>query len=279
MTAAVARTQDMKSFQNKVAIVTGGSTGLGEAFVRELVAQGARVVIVDIDEPHGLALAAETGAEFRRLSVADLQAFQQLIAEVHGAYGSLDLIINNAGISAGGESLDVPLEEWRRVLEVNLLGVIAGSLAAFQIMSRQRSGWILNIGSLTGLALTPMLLPYSSSKAGVVTFSRGLAEEAVAFGVHVAVGCPGNVQTKILPSHVSGLMKIMQPDYAVRRMLRMLLARKRILVFPAYARLWWLCDRLSPQLLAPFRQIIVKRARERARVASTPGPKGLSPLS
>ena len=255
----------MSSFKNKVAIVTGGATGLGEAFVRELAREGARVVIVDVNEAAGTALAAELHAEFHNLSVASLKDFQDLIARVYSAHGALDLLINNAGISADGESLEIPLSEWLRVLEVNLLGVIAGSLAAYKVMAKQRSGMILNIGSLTGLALTPMLLPYSSSKAGVVTFSRGLAEEALEFGIHVAVACPGNIQTKILPDHVSGLMRIISPEYAARRILQTLLRRKRIIIFPTYARLWWLCERLSPQLLAPFRQVIVKRSRERAR--------------
>ena len=254
------------SFSNKVAIVTGGSGGLGAAFVRELARQGARVVIVDIDEAGGVALATETGAEFRRLSVADLIGFQQLVASVRDSYGSLDLIINNAGISAGGESLELPLEDWQRVLQVNLLGVIAGSLAAFTVMAKQRSGMILNIASITGLVLTPMLLPYSTGKAGVVTFSRGLAEEALGFGVRVAVSCPGVIQTNILPSHVSGLTPAITPDDAARRILEQLVKGKRIIVFPAYARLWWWCDRLSPHLLGPLRQIIVKRARERARL-------------
>ena len=254
------------SFRSKVAIVTGGSAGLGAAFARELVQQGARVVIVDVDEAGGAALAAELGAEFRHMSVADLAPFQQLIHDVHGAYGSLDLIINNAGISRDGESLEIPLSEWQRVLEVNLFGVIAGSLAAYSVMAKQRSGMILNIASLTGLVLTPMLLPYATGKAGVVTFSRGLAEEALGFGVRVAVACPGVIQTGILPSHVSKLTPIIAPGYAARLILKQIAKGKRIIVFPTYVRLWWLLERLSPHLLGPLRQVIVKRSRERARL-------------
>ena len=150
------------------------------------------------------------------------------------------------------------------MLAINLTGVIAGSLAALRIMAEQDTGQILNIGSLTALALTPMLGPYSASKAGVVTFSRGLAEEARAFGVHVAVACPGNIQTAILPAHVTPLMAPMDPDYAARRILRALGQGKHIIVFPFYARLWWWLERLSPELSGPLRQVVVQRGLERA---------------
>ena len=261
--------RNMISFNNKVAIVTGGSAGLGAAFVRQLVQQGARVVLVDVDAAGGAAIAAQTGAEFRHLSVAELAPFQKLVEDVHQAYGSLDLIINNAGISVDGESLEIPLAEWQRVLQVNLFGVIAGSLAAFTVMAKQRSGIILNIASLTGLVLTPMLLPYATGKAGVVTFSRGLAEEAQGFGVRVSVACPGVIQTGILPSHVSKLTPAITPDDAVQRILRQILKGKRIIVFPTYVRLWWLLERVSPHLLGPLRQVIVKRSRERARLRAS----------
>ena len=136
---------------------------------------------------------------------------------------------------------------WRNAaIWVNLMGVIAGSLAALRIMKEQRSGYILNMGSTNGLALTPMLGPYSASKAGVVFFSRGLAEEAKEWGVHVAVGCPGNIRTAILPSHVTSLMRPMDPDYAAQRLLKGLSQKRRVIVFPMYARLWWWLDRFKP---------------------------------
>lgn len=150
---------------------------------------------------------------------------------------------------------------------MNLMGVIAGSLAAFRIMVEQKSGQILNIGSLTGLALVPMQGPYAVSKAGVVFFSRELAEEAKMWGVHVAVACPGNIQTALLSSHVSWLTPTVQPDYAARRILKALSRGKHIMVFPMYANLLWRLDRLSPALLGPLRQVVVRRARARAAAA------------
>lgn len=248
-------------FRGKVAVVTGGGAGLGAAFAQALVAEGARAVIaVDVrfSQP------PMAGVERAELDICTDGALAQLLNEVRQRFGSVDLIINNAGVSVDGEPLEIPFAEWQRVIRVNLLGVIDGSLAALRIMAAQHSGTILNIGSLTGLALTPLLGPYSSAKAGVVTFSRGLAEEAVGLGVSVSVACPGNIATSILPEHVSGLMKPMPADYAARRILAGAAAGKRIIVFPLYARTWWWLERLSPQLLAPLRQVIVKRSRARA---------------
>lgn len=248
-------------FKGKVAVVTGGGAGLGAAFTRVLVAQGARVVVaVDL---RFLAPAAD-GVEEVVLDICQAGAFAGLLDEVARRFGGLDLVINNAGVSVDGEPLAIPFAEWQRVIRVNLLGVIDGSLAALRIMAAQGRGTILNIGSLTGLALTPLLGPYSSAKAGVVTFTRGLAEEAVGLGVSVSVACPGNIATSILPEHVSGLMKPMPAEYAAARILAGAAGGRRIIVFPLYARTWWWLERLSPQLLAPLRQVIVKRSRARA---------------
>jgi NAD(P)-dependent dehydrogenase (short-subunit alcohol dehydrogenase family) len=250
-------------FRGKVAVVTGGGSGLGAAFSRVLAEYGARVIIADICGDKAAQTAAATGAEGAEVDVSDPSQIERLLLTTKSKYGSLDLVINNAGVSAGGEPLEIRIEDWQRVLDVNLMGVISGSLAALRIMIEQGSGQILNMGSTNGLALTPMLGPYSASKAGVVFFSRGLAEEAKAFGVHVAVACPGNIQTAILPSHVTSLMPPMDPDYAARRILKALNRGTRIIVFPTYAKLWWWLERLSPELLGPLRQVIVKRARLR----------------
>ena len=258
-------------FKGKVSVVTGGGAGLGAAFCRALAADGAQVVVADIRGDLARQVAGAVGgeaAEAAEADVSDPRQITELLQATKAKYGSLDLVINNAGISAGGEPWEIPWEAWERVIRVNLMGVIAGSVAALRIMKEQGSGWILNMGSTNGLALTPMLGPYSASKAGVVFFSRGLAEEAAAFGVHVAVGCPGNVQTGILPSHVSSLTPPMDPDLAARRILHALARKKRIIIFPLYAKLWWWLDRLNPGLLGPLRQVIVKRARGRAAAAT-----------
>jgi NAD(P)-dependent dehydrogenase (short-subunit alcohol dehydrogenase family) len=254
-------------FEGKVAVVTGGGSGLGAAFSRALAADGARVVVADVRGDNAAHVASAIGAEAAEVDVSDSEQITSLLHATKSKYGSLDLVINNAGILVGGESTEIRLEDWRRVLEVNLVGVIAGSLAALRIMAGQGSGQILNMGSISGLALVPLFGPYSASKAGVVFFSRGLAEEAKMLGVHVAVACPGNIQTAIQPLNVTPLMSAMDPDYAAQKILRDLGRGKRIIVFPMYAHLWWWMERLSPELLGPLRRVIVSRARARTAAA------------
>ncbi len=248
--------------------MTGGGAGLGAAFTRALVREGARAVVaVDLRFP----LPPAEGVEAVELDICGEGALASLLGNVKERFGSLDLMINNAGVSVDGEPLAIPFGEWQRVIRVNLLGAIDGALAALRIRAAQDGGTILNIGSLTGLALTPLLGPYSSAKAGVVTFSRGRAEEARGMGVSVSVACPGNIATSILPEHVSGLMKPMPADYAAERILGSAAAGTRIIVFPLYARTWWWLERVNPQLLAPLRQVIVNRSRARARAKAATG--------
>jgi NAD(P)-dependent dehydrogenase (short-subunit alcohol dehydrogenase family) len=259
---------ESSSFAAKVAVVTGAGSGLGAAFARTLAAEGARVIVADLRGDKAAEIAAEIGAESVQVDVANTEQIASVLRAARSRYGSLDLVINNAGISIGGEPLEIPIEQWQRVLDVNLMGVIAGSLAALRIMAEQRSGQILNMCSMSGLALLPMFGPYSASKAGAVMFSRGLAEEAQAYGVQVALACPGRIRTSLLNAGGNRLMPPMEPDYAAKRILLNLRRGKRIIVFPFSASLWWWLERLSPALLGPLRQGVVKRARARQAAAS-----------
>jgi NAD(P)-dependent dehydrogenase (short-subunit alcohol dehydrogenase family) len=254
----------MTHFAGKVVVVTGGGSGLGAAFSRALAADGASVVVADVRGDLAAQVAGQIGAEAAEVDVSDSKQIENLLQATKSKYGALNLVVNNAGILVGGESLEIEVKDWERVLQVNLMGVIAGSLAAYKIMAEQGSGQILNIGSISGLALVPMQGPYSPSKAGVVFFSRELAEEAKMWGVQVAVACPGNIQTSLLPAHTSWLTPAVGPDYAARRILDALGKRKLIIVFPMYAKLLWWLDRLSPALLSPLRKMIIERVRARA---------------
>ena len=146
----------MQRFEKAVAIVTGGGMGLGEALCEELAHRGATVVVADIDGAAADQMAARLAdrgatAVAVRIDVANETDVAQLIDSTASEYRRLDFMINNAGIAIGGDARDLSMQQWRRVLDVDLLGVLYGTVHAYQVMTRQGHGHIVNISSLSGL--------------------------------------------------------------------------------------------------------------------------------
>lgn len=184
-----------RTVRGVVAVVTGGGSGIGAAVVAELAARGARVVAADLDLVAAEAVAAaHPGVDGRWLDVTDADAFAALVAEV----GPVDVLVNNAGIGAGGETQELALEHWERVLDVNVRGCVHGVVAVYPQMVARGSGSIVNVASLAGLLPAPLLTPYAMSKHAVVGLSLSLRAEAARYGVGVTVVCPAAVDTPLL---------------------------------------------------------------------------------
>lgn len=158
------------------------------------------MVVTDLDGTSAEVVATEIGeaAEASALDVCDAEAFGTLVADVLARQGGLDLLINNAGTAVGGEVQDLDLEHWRRVIDVNVNGVVHGIHAAYPAMVARGRGHIVNVASVAGLGPSPMLTPYGLSKWAVVGLSRSLRAEAAAYGVGVTVVCPGVIDTPLL---------------------------------------------------------------------------------
>jgi NAD(P)-dependent dehydrogenase (short-subunit alcohol dehydrogenase family) len=264
-------------FSDKIAFVTGGASGIGRALCEELGRRGAVVIVADIDKKGAQQVASDLGrlrAEAAELDVADAPAVERAVLGAVSTYGRLDYMFNNAAIAAVGEVRDMAPEHWRRLVDVNLLGVVWGSMAAYAVMIRQGSGHIVNVASVTGLIPSPMLTSYSTAKWGVVGFSTGLRAEAAALGVKVSVACPSLVRTNI-PDHTA-YFKIrkedylarlpwnwmMEPDQAANSILRGVVRNETIIVCPAHGHLVWWCYRLCPGLLGPLLQRMVREFRK-----------------
>ena len=172
----------MQWFEDAVAIVTGGGMGLGAALCEELASRGATVVVADIDGDAAGQVAqrlvqSDASAVAVRVDVANDAEVAQLIESVVAEYGRLDYMINNAGIAIGGDSRDLSMQQWRRVLDVDLLGVVYGTLHAYQVMAGQGYGHIVNVSSLSGLVPQPGNSAYCTSKHGIVGLSLSLRGE------------------------------------------------------------------------------------------------------
>lgn len=197
----------MRRFEGKVALITGGASGIGAAAVRQLAAEGARVAIVDLDPAKGDALVQEIGADkaiFAACDVSDLTQVESAVAATISAFGALDLLVNSAGIGAGpGRSTDVTPEQWHRTMGVNLDSIYYFARVAVPHM-RQRGGGIVNIASVSGLAGDMGFSAYNASKAAVINFSRTLALDHVNDGIRVNCICPGYIDTPLTGSTDTG---------------------------------------------------------------------------
>jgi len=184
----------------KVAVVTGGASGIGKGIAAQLVAEGARVVIADIQRDAMEAAAAEIGAAGVLTDVSDPASVDALAAAVLDRYGAVHVICNNAGIGPLAPVADLTLDDWRWMIGVNLWGVIHGVHTFLPILKRNRDGGhIVNTASMAGLVAGPRLGAYAAAKYGVVGLSEVLAAELAADNsrVGVSVLCPGTVHTNI----------------------------------------------------------------------------------
>ena len=270
----------MTDMNGRVAIVTGGGSGIGAALVRAMAARGATIVIADIDEAAAKSVAADlTRVTTVTLDVRDAEAVTDLVSEVAAEHGRLDYMFNNAGIAVGGMVEEFTLDHWNRVIDINLRGVIHGVHAAYPIMLRQGNGHIVNTASLAGLVPGPGLAPYDTVKHAVVGLSLSLRAEAAGRGVKVSAICPGFVDTPLLgrvnpdlPQTGAGMNaetlakrigKLYQADPLAQDVLRGLARNRALIVAPRSARILWRMSRYAPGMT----MATVVRGVERGRLS------------
>jgi NAD(P)-dependent dehydrogenase (short-subunit alcohol dehydrogenase family) len=187
--------------QDKVAVVTGGCSGIGLATVRRFAEEGATVVIADLDDAKGQALADELGGLYVHTDVADKADVDNLFKTAYDTYGHIDVAFNNAGISPPEDDsiLDTDLEAWDKVQLVNLTSVYLCCKAVLPYMLEQKKGSIINTASFVAvMGAATSQISYSASKGGVLSMTRELGVQFAREGVRVNALCPGPVNTPLL---------------------------------------------------------------------------------
>jgi NAD(P)-dependent dehydrogenase (short-subunit alcohol dehydrogenase family) len=185
----------MPSHRPSRVLVTGAASGLGLSLVKALVARGDRVLATDVqaDRPDVVPAAAD----YLPLDVRSDAAWDAALAHVRQAWGGLDLLVNNAGVAAGGRIDVASMDEWHWIVDINLLGVVRGCRTFTPMFKEQGSGHIVNTASLAGLVHAPGMSAYNTVKAGVVALSETLSHELAPHGVAVSVVCPSFFRTNL----------------------------------------------------------------------------------
>jgi 2-hydroxycyclohexanecarboxyl-CoA dehydrogenase len=191
----------MGRLEDKIAIVTGGGQGIGQAIAAKLAAEGATVVVTDLDEASATKTAdALPGAVAIRTDVTDRQGVQAMVERVAGQFGRVDVLVNNAGWDKASSFVDSDPADWDRAIAVNLYGVLHTCKAVLPLMAERGSGAVVNLGSDAGRVGSSGEAVYSAAKGGIIAFTKSLAREMARHQVRVNCVCPGPTDTALFAS-------------------------------------------------------------------------------
>ena len=192
--------------QKKIAVITGGASGIGEGIVRRFCAEGAQVILADVDEANGSLIADDCGAHFALLDVSSAESWRSLANTIRYVHGQLDILVNNAGVVTGLDITAVTVEAWQQLMNINLLGMMLGCQTAISLMRVNpdgSGGSIINTASSTSYLAIPDVA-YTTSKAGVVGLTKSVAVHCADEGFNIRCNSihPGATLTNILKTAI-----------------------------------------------------------------------------
>lgn len=267
----------MVTFANKIVVITGGASGIGRALGKQLAGSGAFVILADKNEP----LLMQTVNEIKSfghqakgvvLDVSDFEQVKRMVDDVVSENGRLDYIFNNAGIGIAGEAQNYSIEDWKKVIDVNLYGAVNGVAAAYPVMVRQGFGHIINTASAAGLFPAVGEISYTASKYVIVGLSNALRIEGADLGVKVSVVCPGVIDTPILKT--IGVVKFDRdklynllpaktpPEICAKEILRGVQKNKATIVITPLAKFIWYLQRFTPSIMEWLCKRAIREIRE-----------------
>lgn len=261
------------AFEGKVVILTGAGSGMGKALAMMLQEAGATVFAVDVDGDALNSLTEYDNLVRVVLDVTDAEAYQDFVDEVIKSHGDIDYLFNNAGVTLLSDAVNISSDQWRLLLDVNIMGVCNGIAAVYPRMVKQRKGHIINTSSIAAVTGYATAAPYTCSKAFVVGLTRSLRLEAKQHNIDVSLVCPGYVKTNIFADdriigadkdNVFSRMpfKFISSEKAADYILSGVSGRKKKIIFPFSSKLLWFLSHWAPFVLAPFQRGFLKPFRE-----------------
>ena len=208
----------MNCLQAKVAIITGGAAGIGAATAQKFASEGAKVVIWDLDEARGTALAAQIDATFAKVNTANLAEIEVAAKNVYEQFGRIDILINNAGITRDSSLKKMTPEQWQQVIDVNLTGVFYCTKVVSEYMLLNNYGRIINASSVVGLYGNFGQANYVATKAGLIGMTKTLARELGRKGITVNAIAPGFIATEMVAAMPQNVIEAMQAKVPVGRL-------------------------------------------------------------
>lgn len=261
-------------FHGKCCVVTGAASGIGFALTEELLRAGAVVFMADRNEKF-LSSAVEQLKDYSKVihpvivDVTNQEQVQKLIEDAASIHGSIDFLFNNAGIGASGPIEEATLEYWRRIVDINMWGVIYGIHAALPIMRRQHSGHIITTSSIAGLMPFPYQSLYCTTKYAVAGLSESLRHELRDENIRFSVVCPGEVATRIWGTPIIGESRDVKPpenaisaEEAANTILEGIVKNVGIITLPERSYKLWRDYWSSPESYEDFMQEMAKQRRE-----------------
>jgi NAD(P)-dependent dehydrogenase (short-subunit alcohol dehydrogenase family) len=278
----------MQVLQGRVAVITGAAGGIGRAIALEFGRHGMDVALADLDEPGMLAVASELQGMGRRAlcvptDVTRKDALEALLDRTLAELGSCHVVVNNAGVFNAGPMLAASDEQWQRVININLWGVIRGSRLFGAHFAKQGEGHVVNTSSAAGLFPTPGMCSYSTTKYAIVGFTQQLRWELAASGVGVTLLCPGVVRTRIAMKPGVGLEHVDMeklvstappPEGLARKVVRAVRKNHPLVRYGPDSYIYSLLRVLPLWLIDPLGRFMAKKAAE---VTAVPAPKALLP--
>lgn len=260
----------MKYFADKVAVITGGGSGIGKSIANELLKYGSKVVIAEINQNILSEFSENKQIHVIVTDVTNFDSMKNLIDQTIKLFGKIDFLFNNAGINVISSVEETAISDWHKVISVNLFGVINGINCSYSLMQKQGFGHIVNVSSIQGIVPFPSAIAYTTSKFGVSGLTLALAIEALNYGINVSLVCPGFVNTPIRNSTKyigiekeeflkSTFFTPISPEECAKKILKGVSKKKVIIPITYYSKIVWSLYRFFPVIFIKLSSIVFRK--------------------